>query len=185
MISEKETTGLSKQLSYVLRHNPGAIGITLDEQGWTDVVTLLHKLAANGHPVTMPVLQHVVATNAKKRFSFNEDKTKIRASQGHSVEVELGYTACPPPAFLYHGTVNRFMASILKDGLQKMNRHHVHLSADIATASIVGQRRGAPLILQVSAGKMHAAGYIFYLSENNVWLTDEVPPVFIEVLPQG
>ena len=183
MISEKETTRLSKQLSYVLRHNPGDIGITLDEQGWTDVATLLEKLTASGHHVTMNVLKHVVATNAKRRFKFNEDERKIRANQGHSVEVELGYAASQPPEFLYHGTVDRFIVSILKDGLQKMNRHHVHLSADIATAAIVGERRGKPLILQVSAGKMFAAGYSFYLSDNNVWLTETVPPAFIQALP--
>lgn len=183
MISEKETTRLSKQLSYFLRHNPSDIGITLDEQGWTDVTTLLEKLTANGHPVTMDVLRHVVAANAKQRFKFNEDERKIRANQGHSVEVELGYTASQPPEFLYHGTVDRFIVSILKDGLQKMNRHHVHLSADITTATIVGERRGKPLILQVSAGKMFAAGYSFYLSDNNVWLTDAVPPAFIQALP--
>lgn len=181
MISEKETTRLSKQLSYVLRHNPGDIGITLDEQGWADVAILLNSLTANGHPITLDVLRHVVATNAKQRFSFNSDETKIRANQGHSVEVELGYTATTPPEFLYHGTVDRFAAAIMQQGLQKMNRHHVHLSADTATATTVGLRRGKPLILQVSAGKMYEAGYRFYLSDNNVWLTDEVPPAFIQL----
>jgi len=183
MISEKETTRLSKQLSYVLRHNPGSIGITLDEQGWTDVAVLLKRLAANSYPVTMDVLRHVVTTNAKQRFSLNEVETKIRANQGHSVEVELGYTATTPPEFLYHGTVDRFVAAIMQQGLQKMNRHHVHLSADTATATIVGQRRGKPLILQINAAKMHGAGYSFYVSDNNVWLTDEVPPAFIQLLP--
>ena len=131
----------------------------------------------------MDVLRHVVTTNAKQRFSFNEDGGKIRANQGHSIEVELGYTATKPPEFLYHGTVDRFIVAIMQQGLQKMDRHHVHLSADTATANIVGQRRGKPLILLVSAGKMHEAGYSFYLSDNNVWLTDEVPPAFIQLLP--
>lgn len=182
MMSEKDNIRISKLLSYALRHKPAEIGITLDENGWSDVPILLDKLAQYGDPVTMPVLQHVVATNAKKRFSFNDDETKIRASQGHSVEVDLGYNQQQPPEFLYHGTVSKFIPSILRQGLQKMNRHHVHLSADVQTANIVARRRGEPVILQVNAGAMHAKGYAFYVSANSVWLTDEVPVEFIEAV---
>ena len=182
MISEKDNVRISKLLSYVLRHKPAEIDITLDENGWTDVPILLDKLAQYGERVTMPVLQHVVATNAKKRFSFNDDETKIRASQGHSVEVDLGYIQQQPPEFLYHGTVGKFIPAILQQGLQKMNRHHVHLSADVQTANIVAKRRGEPIILKISAGVMHTKSYVFYVSDNNVWLTDEVPPEFISAV---
>lgn len=182
MISEKDNFRISKLLSYVLRHKPDEIGITLDESGWADVPILLEKFSLYGEPVTMPTLQHVVATNAKKRFSFNDDETKIRANQGHSVDVDLGYTQQQPPEFLYHGTVNKFLVPIIQQGLKKMKRHHVHLSADIETATIVGKRRGEPVILKISAAVMHAQGYLFYLSANNVWLTDEVPTKFISVI---
>ena len=180
MVTKEEKTRISKRLSFVLRHRPQWIGITLDEQGWVNVETLLAKLAAKGEGIDLPVLQHVVATNEKKRYAFNEDGTKIRASQGHSVEVQLGYTPQQPPAVLYHGTVQAFVPAILKQGLQKRKRHHVHLSADVATAEKVGQRRGNPIILTIDAGAMFAQGYAFYISDNGVWLADEVPPQFIE-----
>lgn len=124
-------------------------------------------------------MQHIVDTNNKKRFAFNDDLSKIRASQGHSVDVELGYTEEQPPAILYHGTVEKFLSSILKDGLQKMQRHHVHLSADKTTATKVAERRGKPIILEIKSGEMFSAGYKFYLSDNGVWLIDQVPVNFI------
>lgn len=179
MISEKETTRLSKLLSYILRHKPEEYGIVLDENGYTNVDELINKLNAHNENISLEILQHIVDTNNKKRFAFNDDLSKIRASQGHSVDVELGYTEEQPPAILYHGTVEKFLSSILKDGLQKMQRHHVHLSADKTTATKVAERRGKPIILEIKSGEMFSAGYKFYLSDNGVWLIDHVPVNFI------
>ncbi|MEP6467845.1 MAG: RNA 2'-phosphotransferase [Parafilimonas sp.] len=179
MISEKETTRLSKLLSYILRHKPEEYGIVLDENGYTNADELINKLNAHNENISLAILQHIVDTNSKKRFAFNDDLSKIRASQGHSVDVELGYTEEQPPAILYHGTVEKFLLSILKDGLQKMQRHHVHLSADKTTATKVAERRGKPIILEIKSGEMFSAGYKFYLSDNGVWLIDHVPVNFI------
>ncbi|MBG9374772.1 RNA 2'-phosphotransferase [Panacibacter sp. DH6] len=179
MLTENQTTHLSKLLSYILRHKPGEYGIVLDENGYANVDELIQRLNEHHVNIDFATLQHIVDTNNKKRFAFNEDGTKIRASQGHSVGVELGYTEQQPPAILYHGTVEKFLASIMKDGLQKMNRHHVHLSADTTTATKVAERRGKPIILEIKAGEMFAAGYAFYLSANGVWLTEHVHVDFI------
>jgi len=179
MLSEKETIKLSKFLSLVLRHQPEIIGISLDEQGWVDVNELRKKSAAYGKVFTMEMLEYIVDTNSKKRFAFSEDKRKIRASQGHSVDVDLGYEPQTPPEILYHGTATHFVESILKSGLNKRKRTHVHLSADRETAIKVGQRHGKPVIFEVAAQKMQAAGHEFYLSENGVWLTDVVPAAFL------
>lgn len=179
MITEKENTSISKLLSLVLRHKPEIINIRLDEQGWTNVQDLIVQLNKNNYAITLEMLEHVVRSNKKRRFSFNEDKTKIRANQGHSIEVALGYEAKEPPAVLYHGTAQRFLESIMKTGLQKKERHHVHLSADTQTAIAVGQRYGKPVLLQILAREMFARGYSFYLSDNNVWLTDHVPVEYI------
>jgi len=175
------TKHIPKFLSLVLRHHPDTLGITLDEQGWTEVDTLLQKMNAQGKKVTMDRLKEVVATNDKKRFAFNEDETKIRASQGHSVAVDLNYEPIKPPEFLYHGTVPKFLKDIQEQGLQKMSRLHVHLSEDRETALRVGARRGVPTILAVRSGAMHQKGYEFYKSENNVWLTDAVPADYINL----
>lgn len=172
---------ISKFLSYVLRHKPEAIDLTLDDQGWADVGFLLVKAEKKGKKITMEELAYVVANNAKQRFSFNEDQTKIRANQGHSIQVDLALQPVVPPSLLYHGTVAKFLDSIKENGLQKMNRQHVHLSPDIETALNVGSRRGKPLILTIHAKEMHDAGYLFYLSKNGVWLTDQVPARFIKV----
>lgn len=174
------TKHISKFLSLVLRHNPGKLGITLDEQGWTDVTVLLQKMNAQGKKVDIDRLKEVVATNDKKRFAFNEDETMIRANQGHSINVDLKYTAITPPDFLYHGTVPKFMRAIQQQGLLKMSRHHVHLSEDRTTAMRVGARRGVPTILVIRSGDMHAHGHEFYKSENDVWLTDTVPSEYID-----
>ncbi|PWK78730.1 putative RNA 2'-phosphotransferase [Mucilaginibacter oryzae] len=180
-LTEKETTNLSKFLSLVLRHQPEAIGIKLDEQGWVPVDELLDKLNKSGHAVNWEILQHVVDTNAKKRFAFDHEKLRIRASQGHSVAVELGYEPQTPPEILYHGTGSQSVESILQSGLEKRARQHVHLSADTDTAAKVGGRHGKPVVLTIKAGEMHRLGYQFYLSENKVWLTDAVPAQFISV----
>ncbi len=179
MISDSETHRTSKFLSLVLRHQPETIGITLDENGWTDVSMLLTKMATKGHRISVDQLRFIVETNNKKRFAFNADESQIRASQGHSVEVDLGYIEKQPPQFLYHGTATRFLDLILADGLKKMNRHHVHLSSDEQTARSVGSRHGKPVVLIVKAEEMAANSHVFYQSENGVWLTDHVPAVYL------
>ena len=171
---------ISRFLSLVLRHDPDKIEITLDPQGWIAVDTLLSQLKAHGKNVTFDQLCEVVETNDKKRFAFNEDKTSIRANQGHSVSVDLKYEAVQPPEYLYHGTVAKFMKAIKENGLLKMSRHHVHLSESLETATKVGARRGSPIILTVRSSDMAKAGYDFFKSENGVWLTDIVPSEFIE-----
>ena len=172
-------TKISRKLSYILRHHPDEIGLELDEQGWGSVAHILSKLTVAGDPLSMEVLQEVVATNDKKRFAFNDDLTLIRANQGHSVEVELGYTAQEPPIVLFHGTAAKNLQSIKNQGLMKGNRHHVHLSPDETTAKKVGQRHGVPVVLKVKSKEMHEAGHAFFMSENGVWLTDLVPVRFI------
>ncbi|MFL5728464.1 MAG: RNA 2'-phosphotransferase [Cytophagaceae bacterium] len=181
-MNEKETVRISKFLSLVLRHQPELIGIELDEQGWTNVPVLIQKVKEAGVSLDLDLLKHVVETNNKKRFAFTEDFGRIRASQGHSVEVELGYTAQTPPSVLYHGTHEKAVGSILKDGLEKRKRNHVHLSATIETAIQVGKRHGKPMVLEVSAAKMAAQGFKFYISDNGVWLTDNVPPEYLSLI---
>lgn len=181
MLNEKETTQVSKFLSLVLRHQPETIGIKLDENGWTTVSDLIEKLAAAGTSIDFNTLKHVVDTNAKKRFAFNDTFDKIRASQGHSIAIELGYEPQTPPEILYHGTAAQYIDSILSTGLNKGNRHQVHLSADTTTAINVGKRHGKPVVLEVAAKKMHNDGYAFFVSENNVWLTDNVPVEYITI----
>ena len=181
MLNEKETTRISKFLSLVLRHKPEAIGITLDENGWTPVTILIEKLAIAGTQIDIDILKHVVDTNAKKRFAFNNTFDKIRASQGHSITVELGYEEQVPPEILYHGTAAQHIESILSTGLNKGSRHQVHLSADTTTAINVGKRYGKPVVLEVAAGKMHNDSFVFFVSENNVWLTDNVPPGYLSI----
>ena len=173
----------SKFLSLILRHQPEKIGLTLDANGWASVDDLLRLSAARGKPLTRSLIEEVVATNDKQRFVFNEDRSMIRASQGHSVSVNLGLAASAPPPVLFHGTATRFLESILKEGLLKGNRQHVHLSPDAPTATKVGQRHGKPVVLEVAAGKMQFAGHKFYRSANGVWLTEHVPPAFLKVVP--
>lgn len=181
MLSENETKRISKFLSLVLRHKPETIGITLDENGWTPVTDLIEKLGTAGTSIDFSILKHVVDTNTKKRFAFNDTFDKIRASQGHSITIELGYEPQVPPEILYHGTAAQHIQSILSTGLNKGNRHQVHLSADINTAINVGKRHGRPIVFEISAEKMHNDGYAFFVSENNVWLTDNVPPEYLSI----
>lgn len=179
---EKELKHTSKFMSLVLRHKPEIIGLQLDEQGWANVEELITKMSANGPAVTKAMIETIVATNDKKRFAFNEDGSRIRASQGHSLEVELDLEAIQPPAILYHGTAVRYLERILATGLQKQGRQHVHLSATTDTAKAVGSRHGKPVILAIDAAAMHKAGHSFYLSANQVWLTDAVPAEFLKVV---
>jgi putative RNA 2'-phosphotransferase len=180
MINEKDIIHLSKFLSLVLRHKPEEIGIVLDEQGWTDIDILIAKANEKGVKMDRDILRLVVESNSKKRFAFNETGQRIRASQGHSVEVELGYVRQEPPAILYHGTATKSVDSILKAGLEKRQRHHVHLSADVETAKNVGMRYGKPVIFEVSALQMHGDKFEFFLSQNGVWLTDHVPVRYLK-----
>jgi putative RNA 2'-phosphotransferase len=176
---DKQLKGTSKFISLVLRHKPEEIGLALDENGWADIVQLIEGLGKRGHKISFETLKEIVDTNEKKRFSFNEDHTKIRANQGHTVEVDVELKAVTPPSVLYHGTAAKSVDSILQTGLSKMQRLHVHLSADLETAIKVGQRHGKPVVLSVDAGAMHNDGIKFYLSENSVWLVEEVPVRYI------
>src|SRR6266852_604263 len=170
---------VSKFLSKHLRHAPDALGLTLQTSGWVSVDDLLAASVRIGFPVSYDELIECVETNDKKRFSFNETGNLIRANQGHSVEVDLQLEEKQPPEILYHGTVERFLASIMAEGLKKGKRHHVHLSRDTETARKVGARRGKPVILQVDAAGMHDQGFKFFLSVNAVWLTESVPAIFL------
>jgi len=171
--SQKKT---SKYLSLLLRHRPEAAGITLDEHGWAEVGLLLKNVG-----ISMEELEEIVAGDEKQRYSFSKDRTLIRANQGHSVPVDLELAAREPPEFLYHGTVERFLGSIRKEGLQRQSRLYVHLSPDVETAVKVGRRRGTPVVLQVASGWMHRDGCAFFLSANGVWLTKEVPPQYLKL----
>ena len=177
---EPNTNKVSKFLSLVLRHKPEAIGLDLDKNGWVETQELLKKLAKNNKRISLETLEEVVAQNDKKRFAFNADRTKIRASQGHSIEINLGYKPVEPPKILFHGTATRFLKSIQKQGLLKGNRHQVHLSKEVDTATKVGSRHGKVVVLKVRALEMHKAGFEFFVSENKVWLIDQVPVEYLE-----
>jgi putative RNA 2'-phosphotransferase len=170
-MNEKEMIRLSKRLARHLRHDPAALGLTLAPGGWAEVGTLVRALS-----ITRAELEEVVEKNTKRRFAFDETGTRIRASQGHSVQVDLGLPDAPPPDVLYHGTVAKFLDAIFREGLRPMNRHAVHLSATAETARTVGARRGKPVVLRIDAAAMAAAGHPFQLSANGVWLTASVPP---------
>lgn len=170
---------LSRLMSFCLRHKPQALHLSLDKNGWCDLHQFYLAISAN-HPCTFDDIIHVVNTCPKKRYQINEDSTKIRASQGHSIEVDLNLQKKEPPDKLYHGTSMAACESIRVSGLTKQKRHHVHLSADLQTAIEVANRRGKDsFIFRVNAKAMHAAGYSFYISENGVWLTDHVPCEFL------
>lgn len=178
----KATTRLSKFLSQHLRHQPAAIGLRLAPGGWVAVADLLAACAAHGYPLTRDELEDLVEDNDKQRFAFDEAGQRIRAQQGHSVAVDLQLVPATPPAVLYHGTAPAALPAIRATGLQKMSRHHVHLTTDETTARRVGQRRGRPLLLAVDTAALHAAGSVFYQAGNGVWLTEAVPPQYLEVL---
>jgi putative RNA 2'-phosphotransferase len=169
----------SKLLAGVLRHNPGKIGVELDAAGWVDVDVLLAALARHGRRVGRSRLDYVVEHNNKKRFEYDASGTRIRASQGHSVPVDLGYESRVPPETLFHGTATRSLDSIFSEGLKPGRRHHVHLSVDIETATKVGSRHGKPAVLVVAAARMHETGHEFFRSTNGVWLTEHVAPQYL------
>jgi len=181
-MDEKRKTKISRFLSLVLRHKPEEIGLTLEDGGWVPVEKLIQACAVYGKKFSLAELREVVETNDKKRFVFDETGRKIRASQGHSIEVEIGFEESAPPEVLYHGTAEKNLGIIFAEGLKKMARHHVHLSADTETARKVGARYGKPVILQVDAAKMAGEGFTFYVSANGVWLADAVPPAFLKIL---
>ena len=169
-----DVVGVSKRLSYVLRHHPDSVGLTLDAHGWVAVDDLLAALR-----LTRAELDEVVARNDKQRFALDGTGTRIRASQGHSVPVDLLLVPSVPPDVLFHGTVERFLTSILTEGLRPGNRHAVHLGADRETAERVGARRGRPVVLRVDAAAMARDGVAFTRSDNGVWLVDAVPPRYL------
>lgn len=179
-MNDNERKSISKWLSLILRHSPETAGLTLDQKGWVSVDELLERSAGKGRQFSRDMLEEVVATNDKQRFTFSDDGLRIRANQGHSVSIDLQLEACEPPEVLYHGTIPASLAAIIRDGLKPMSRQHVHLSADRETADRVGSRRGKPTILVVRSGQMWREGHRFYRSANGVWLADAVPPAYLE-----
>lgn len=173
----------SKFLSYVLRHAPDSIGLTLDGQGWADIAELIDRANASGQKLDLAAIQAVVAESDKKRFTISEDGKRIRAAQGHSVTVDLGHAAIEPPPVLYHGTATRFLESVREKGLLAGNRQQVHLSSDTDTARKVGERHGKPAILTIDSGRMFKDGIRFFRADNGVWLTDAVPSIYIAFDP--
>jgi len=176
---DRELITTSKFLSLVLRHHPETIGIFLDEQGWVEIDELLAATNRFDRKLIRPLLDRVVRENDKQRFAISADGTRIRANQGHSIDVDLGLQPTQPPELLYHGTIARFLDSIRTSGLERGSRQYVHLSPDVETAHKVGQRRGRPIVLLIEAGRMFHDGHTFYRSANGVWLTDAVPPAYI------
>lgn len=171
---------LSVFLSLVLRHQPEAANIKLDKHGWANVEELLEGVNRTGRVINKEILEEIVAKDKKQRYSFNEDKTLIRANQGHSIHVDVELQEKEPPEILYHGTAGRSLGKILSDGLKPMGRLYVHLSKDIDTALQVGQRHGKPIVLKVHSGEMYRNGIKFYLSENGVWLVNNVETKYLE-----
>ncbi|MCR5090470.1 MAG: RNA 2'-phosphotransferase, partial [Oscillospiraceae bacterium] len=176
-------TKTSKFIALILRHKPETIGISLDEHGWADVPELIAGINATGkHHIDMKSLEEIVRMDEKQRYSFNEDKTLIRANQGHSIPVDVELKECTPPAVLYHGTGEKYVASIDSQGLIPKSRLYVHMSADTDTARTVGSRHGKPVIYEIDCNSMVSDGYMFYLSENHVWLTKSVPACYLRKL---
>lgn len=177
-------TNLSKLMSYVLRHHPEELGITLDKNGWVDLKNFTQSLQSRDKTISVDKVREVVESCEKQRFSIDETQQKIRANQGHSIQVDLQLRAQQPPDILYHGTVDRFLDSILRVGLLPQQRHHVHLTESLNTAKSVGARRGRAIILEIETGELVSNGAQFYLSENQVWLIDHVPAQYIKLKQQ-
>jgi putative RNA 2'-phosphotransferase len=177
----RKITRISRKISLVLRHQPEAIGITLDENGWANVKELLTRMSATGYPMKRDDLMVIVRDNDKQRFSFSADGRRIRANQGHSIDIDLQLEAVLPPEKLYHGTATTSVEAIMKSGLKPQKRQHVHLCMDLKTATVVGCRHGRPAILEVDAAGMAKDGYKFYCSANGVWLAEEIPVAYLRV----
>ena len=176
----KNNTNISKYLSYILRHKPESIGLVLDNNGWADIDELIDKTTE--FTLTRDQIKQIAKESDKQRFTINQNK--IRANQGHSINIDLGLNTSTPPEYLYHGTATRFLDSILQGGLTPKERQHVHLSPDVQTAKKVGQRHGKPIALRINALLMDKQGYRFFISDNGVWLTESVPTEFIEVIEE-
>jgi putative RNA 2'-phosphotransferase len=181
-MDERRLRHVSKYLSKHLRHTPERLGLTLAPGGWADVEELLAACNRDGMRLSRAELELVVARNNKQRFAFDTSGTLIRANQGHSIPIDLGLELQVPPPHLYHGTASASVPAILRHGLRKMARHHVHLSADLTTARTVGRRHGQPAIFEVDTAAMDRQGYHFFQSANRVWLTEHVPPAFLRLL---
>lgn len=175
-------TNLSRYMSLILRHKPEVIGITLDEHGWASVNDLICGIEKNNPGFNMDILEQIVRTDSKQRYSFNDDKSLIRANQGHSVNVDVELKEKEPPEYLYHGTGEKYVKSINQNGLIPKSRLYVHLSKDIKTAENVGKRHGKEVVYRINSGQMYRNGYKFYLSENGIWLTKEVPIKYLEMV---
>jgi putative RNA 2'-phosphotransferase len=185
MIMDDTLVRTSRFLSKVLRHAPEPVGLALDGAGWAEVDALIEVAGRAGVALDRPTLERIVAENDKRRFALSTDGRRIRASQGHSVDVDLGLAPVEPPETLFHGTAERHLDSIRAQGLLPGRRTHVHLSADEETAVRVGTRHGQPVVLRIPAGRMHRAGHAFYRSDNGVWLTTPIPPAWIGFPPPG
>jgi putative RNA 2'-phosphotransferase len=175
----------SRLLSRILRHAPEDAGLTLQPGGWVLLDDLVSGLQAASHDLSREAILRVVAESDKKRFTLSEDGQRIRAAQGHSVEVDLGLAPCPPPDVLFHGTATKSLDRIRTEGLRPGNRRHVHLSPDEETAKKVGQRHGRPVVLKVDTAVMHREGHLFWMADNGVWLTDHVPPRYLSAASGG
>ena len=178
-MNEQKLKKVSKSLSYVLRHRPDSVGLELSDSGWVAVEDLIAAFKRSGKTMSRELLEVVVTKNDKKRFEFSEAGDQIRARQGHSTDVDLGYEAATPPDVLYHGTATKNLESIHQKGLIKANRHHVHMSTNKETMLDVARRHGKPVLLAIDAKRMLADGHEFFVTGNNVWLTDHVPPEYL------
>lgn len=175
-----KNTRMSRFISLVLRHNPGAAHLQLDEHGWAEVDELIEGMNREGKHIDREILEQIVAADEKKRYSFSADHNLIRANQGHSIPVDVELKPVVPPEILFHGTAQRFLDSIKAEGLKRQSRLYVHLSSDEATAKKVGARHGKGVVLKVYAKRLYDTGMQFYLSENGVWLCKYVPIEYIE-----
>jgi len=181
-MNEQKYKKISKSLSDVLRHRPDTVDLELGEGGWVPVEDLLKAFKRNNKTLSLELLKTVVAENDKKRFEFSEDECQIRARQGHSAEVDLGYESATPPDILYHGTATRYLEPIFQKGLIKGRRHHVHMSTNKETMLQVGMRHGKAVLLAIDAKRMATDGHEFFVTGNDVWLTDHVPQRYISLI---
>lgn len=171
---------ISKIMSYALRHKPEKLGIDVDKGGWTNMDKLVRALQDHFPDITYQIVVDVIQSNDKQRFTLSSNRDRVRAAQGHSLDVDLGYSTTRPPDRLFHGTSSNNYIGIMKHGINKGTRHHVHLSPDFETAKTVGSRKGKPLVLTIATNAMYADGYKFFKSDNGVWLTDFIPTQYIE-----